>query len=107
MQSEYDGDDCEETVDQRSITSVSGCDRDVVEECTCVEEDLSFVLEDSDCEQKIQIFCPFLLSMHLFSCVFSLFGIPFCATWRSLQRLSCHLLEMRPQKISVKPWRPV
>ena len=50
MQSEYDGDDCEEVVDQRSIISVSDCDGDVVEEFTCLEENLSLVLEESDCE---------------------------------------------------------
>ena len=51
VQSEYDGDDCEEMVDQRSIITVSDCDGDVVEEFTCLQEDLSFVLEESDCQQ--------------------------------------------------------
>ena len=51
MQSKYAGDDCEEMVDQRIIITVSDCDGDVVEEFTCLEEDLSFVLEETDCER--------------------------------------------------------
>ena len=50
VQSEYDGDDCDEVVDQRSIITVSDCDGDVVEEFKCSEENLSFVLKESDCE---------------------------------------------------------
>ena len=50
MQSEYDGGECEEVVDQRSIITVSHSDGDVVEEFTCLEENLSFVREESDCE---------------------------------------------------------
>ena len=50
MPTKYDPDDCEEVVDQRSITTMCDCDGDVVEEFTCLEENLSFVLEESDCE---------------------------------------------------------
>ena len=50
VQSDHAGDDCEDMVDQRSRISVSDCDRDVVEEFPCLEEDLSLATKARNSE---------------------------------------------------------